>query len=502
MKAGGANPGTTWHFGPFALSPEKSELTRDGAAVPIEPQSLRLLDYLIRNRQRVVSRDDLVDAIWQGRSISDWAIAGAVKAVRAALGDNGRHKQFVRTVHSQGFRFVAEVREAAANAPVTGPAILVRRFRSPPETPEDGYLAEGLTEDLITDLSRHNGLSVLSYQTARALGEDAPPVSAGVASIVDGSVRRIGETIRVNVAILQADGGRQIWAERFDLTRDSLLAAQDRISGRVADILSPGAPAARPRTHGTRNAEAYDHYLKGRYAYFRYEPAAFTEALAHFAAAAGLDPYFAEAFAQQAYCRTTLFVFGLPGGDATLDPAEDLARQAIALDDGSALGHARLGWVLGYRGRPDETIAAFEAAIARDPDNAEVYLAYGETMNRLAQPRRAEPLLETAFSKDSFFPPSWEFARGHTQVLLRAHDQAIAHFLAVLARVERFIPARVQLARAYSETGQADAATEMVAAIRAIAPKYGLVQAARMFPYPVPKERDRLLDALAQAGMT
>ena len=215
-----------------------------------------------------------------------------------------------------------------------------------------------------------------------------------------------------------------------------------------------------------------------------------------------MDPNFANAYAQQAYCRNSLFVFGLPGSDISLDPAEALARKAIEIDDNSALGWAKLGWVLGYRGKPDETVAAFKAALNRDPDNAETYLTYGETMNRLAQPEKAKPLLEMVFSKDSFFPPSWEFPQGHAQILLGEHERAIQHFESVLERVERFIPARVQLVRALWEVGNETAAAQMVAKIKDLAPKYSLAHAQRMFPYPVETERARLIDGLSGAGMS
>jgi Tfp pilus assembly protein PilF len=311
----------------------------------------------------------------------------------------------------------------------------------------------------------------------------------------------IGNTIRINVAILDGTGTHQIWAESFDLTKASLLAGHDHISDRLLAVLSPSQRPAQPKYRGTHDSDAHDHYLKGRYAYFRYEPAVFADALGHFTAATELDPTFADAFAQQAYCRTTLYVFGLPGADQTLETAEALARRAISLNDQSALGYARLGWVLGYLGQPKATVAAFETAITCDPENPEVYLAYGETMNRLAQPDKAESLLDIAFSKDSYFPPSWEFARGHSAVLLGEHDRAIEQFGTVLDRVERFMPARVQLARAYWEVGLKHEATEMVTAIKAIAPKYSLAHAGRMFPYPVAAERARLIDALAGAGM-
>jgi DNA-binding winged helix-turn-helix (wHTH) protein/Tfp pilus assembly protein PilF len=492
-----------WRFDAFVFNEATSELLREGTPVPIEPQSLLLLGFLIRHRDRVVSRDDLVDAIWQGRAVSDWAISGAIKALRVALGDTDAEWQFVRTIHSRGYRFVAQATstplERQAQRP---PTILVRIFRMPHQETGLEYLAEGLAEDLITGLSGRPNWRVLSYNTARALAETVPPPDYWVTTIIDGSIRQSAETIRINVSVLDGTGAQQAWAESFDLTPNSLLAGHDMICERLIAVLSPGEPGTPSRQRGTLNPTAFEHYQKGRYAHFRYEPKAFMDALANFTKATEIDPTYANAYAQQAYCRCTLYVFGLPGADETLDAAETLVRKAIDIDNTSALGHARLGWVLGYCGKPDETIAAFEAALRFDPNNAEVYHAYGETMNRLAQPKKAAPLLEAVFSKDSYLPPSWEFPQGHTEILLGHHDRAIEHFKSVLDRLERFIPARVQLVRALMEAGNKTDAAQNVETIKKFAPNYTLAHAARMFPYPDEVEKARPIDALAAAGMS
>lgn len=491
-----------WSFGAFSLDEGAFELRQSNAPVAIEPQSLRILIYLIRNRSRAVTKDDLVEAIWHGRAISDWAISGAIKAVRIALGDTGRDRRFIKTIHGHGFRFVADVisktPESGAN-PI--PTVLVRVFRSGAEDATLEYLADGLAEDLINGLSRNKALSVLSYNTTKAFGTGVPEASFGVTHIIDGSIRPVGSRSRVNATVLDGAGQEQIWAERFDLSPESLLAGHDLIADRLCTVIAPDHARPLRRRRGTSSSEAYDAYQKGRYAYFRYEPGAFAEALSHFAKAAGLDPGFANAYAQQAYCRTTLYVFGLPGSDKTLDAAEGLAREAIERDDSAALGYARLGWVLGYLGRPEETIAAFDAALARDPENPEAYLAYGETLNRLARPNEAGPFLDAVFSKDSFLPPSWEFPQGHRQLLLGQPETAIEHFQSVLDRVPRFVPARVQLVRAIWETGDTKGAREAVSRIGEIAPKYSLAHAMRMFPYPVIKQSDALTEALSKSGL-
>ena len=146
-----------WRFGPFVPNQAISELTKDVQNVAIEPQSLRLLSFLIDHRERVVSRADLVEAIWQGRAVSDWAISGAIKAVRSALGDLDVEKRYVRTVHSRGYRFVADIAsENTVKASDRLPTILVRIFRTQGNASGLEYLAEGLADDLITNLSRSN----------------------------------------------------------------------------------------------------------------------------------------------------------------------------------------------------------------------------------------------------------------------------------------------------------------------------------------------------------
>ncbi len=122
-------------------------------------------------------------------------------------------------------------------------------------------------------------------------------------------------------------------------------------------------------------------------------------------------------------------------------------------------------------------------------------------MNRLSEPKRAMPLLEKAFSIDTFVPPAWEFAKGHSLVLMRRYDDALSHILPVIERVPGFVPARVQLARAYSELGRISDAEDIVQSIRQIAPNYSIRSAVKMFPYPDSADRSRLLGALQKAGL-
>ncbi len=256
-------------------------------------------------------------------------------------------------------------------------------------------------------------------------------------------------------------------------------------------------PARRPV-----HPQAYDLFLRGRHAYFRYGPKHFAAALGFFQKASEIDPKFAEALAYQSYCRTTMHVFAMPGGDPTLDQALSLARRSVALAPGVALTHARLGWVLGFLDRPAETVDAFETALVLDPDNAEVNHSFGETLNRLGRPADALVYLNRAFHLENFAPASWDWCRGHSHILLKDYESALERILPVLELVPGLVPARVQLARLYAETGEIDRARLAVDQLFAAAPKFRIDHAKRMFPYPSKIERKRLISGLKTAGLT
>jgi TolB-like protein len=509
-------PAMTYAFGDFELDTDKFELRKAGQIVPVEPQVFLVLKHLIENHDRMVSRDELVQQVWQGRSVSDWTTSGGIKSARNVLGDTAKDKRYIRTIHGKGFQFIALVRalpkastpraDRKYNRGAANSSIAVLPFANLSDSTDQDYFADGIAEDLITDLFKVPGLSVVSRNASFAikrLPADIKTIGAKleVSHVLEGSVRRVADTLRINVNLVEAESGTQLWADRFDGSRADIFSFQDEISDRIVTSLKLHFAAGTGQWKRTSNPEAYDLCLKGRSEYYFYTPEHLAKARGYFEQAAEEDPAYAEAYAYQSYCRTAAYVFTWPGSDETLDGAIALAERAIALDDGSAVAHGRLGWVLGYLDRFDEAVASFERAVALDPRCAEVYYAYGETMNRLAKPRRALPLLEHAFSIDTFVPPSWEFAKAHSFILMRQYDQAFAHILAALERVPRFIPALVQVARAYVEAGRIDEARATVGTIREFAPKYRLMNARRMFPYPDPEVRDRFIGALRSAGL-
>ena len=489
---------------------DKQELRRSGSIVPVEPLVFRVLTFLIVNRERVISKQDLIDSVWDGRAVSDWTVSGCIKSVRSVLGDTGKSSRFVRTIHGKGYRFVASVRTDSAAAIGVEPmaTIAALPFDNLSGQADQQYLANGITEDLITDLSSIRELSVVSRNAVFAFRHSeysAKDIAQRLQArfLIQGSVQLNGENIRINARLTDVETDKQLWADRITGSRETIFQIQDELCRGVLSSLKLKivAPHSSRNGRGTSDPEAYDHCLRGRSEYFQYTPAHLAKAQTHFEEASVCDPDYAEAWAYQSYCRTSAYVFTWPGADDTLQPAIALAEKAIALDPGSAVAQARLGWVLGFVGRFDEAVDCFNGALALNDRNAEVYYAFGETMNRRADPEKALGLLDAAFRIDTFVPPAWEFAKGHSRILLGQYDAALEHVLPVLERVPRFIPARVQLARAYWEMDRHGDARSIIESIIEFAPRYRLRNAKRMFPYPSAKEQKRLVSALQAAGL-
>ena len=222
------------------LDADKRELHRGGNAISVTPQVFDLLLYLIRNRHRVASKDDLIAAIWAGRIVSDAALTTRINVARSAIGDNGEEQRLLKTLPRKGFRFVGVVREEhGPAAAVTGttaepsrpvlalpdkPSIAVLPFANLSGDPEQDYLADGIVEDVITELSRFSELFVVARNSSFQYKGKAVDVrqvgrELGVHYVLEGSVRRVGKRIRISAQLVDAATGTHRWAERYDRGR-------------------------------------------------------------------------------------------------------------------------------------------------------------------------------------------------------------------------------------------------------------------------------------------
>lgn len=266
-------------FGPYEIDTEAMELTGDGQVIAVQPQVFALLVFLIENRDRVVTKDEIIGAVWDGRIVSDGTLNARINALRTALGDSGTRQGVIKTHPRQGFRFVAELNSGAED---TGRAadrrtIAVLPFVNISGDPEQIYFADGLTEDLITDLSKIPDLFVIARNSSFAFRDSPKNLTdigreLGVAHILEGSVRRAGERIRINAQLIDTATGGHIWADRFDGTIADIFDVQDEITDKIISALKVSLAAAPGIGRQTNSIEAYELSLRGRAKFFMFSP--------------------------------------------------------------------------------------------------------------------------------------------------------------------------------------------------------------------------------------
>jgi TolB-like protein/Flp pilus assembly protein TadD len=369
------------------LDTTQRELHRAGRPVAVEPQVFDLLVYLIENRTRVVSKDDVLAAVWGGRIVSESALTSCFNAARRALGDSGGEQRLIRTIARKGFRFVGEVGlEQPVLAPIAappmlpfGPSIAVLPFANMSGDPEQEYFADGVVEDIITALSRTKAAFVIARSssfTYRGTTADARQVGRelGVRYVLEGSVRRAGERVRITGQLIDALSGVQLWADRFDGALVDVFALQDQVTASVIGAIAPKVEVAEIERAKVKSGElaAYDVYLRGLAALYRYTPEGHREALGLFQRAITLDPGLALAHGAIANWYAVNRAFGWTQGTPDeIAEAERASRRALALDSGDPrvlvnAGHT-LRWIVG---RVEEGTALLEQALQLDPNYA------------------------------------------------------------------------------------------------------------------------------------
>jgi len=274
-------------FESYALDTDRRELRNGPNLVALEPQVFDLLSYLIEHRERVVSKDDLLEAIWEGRSVSESSMTSRINAARTAIGDTGEQQRLIKTLLRKGFRFVASVLEegpkpeGAARPRSDGlalpdkPSIAVLPFANMSGDAEQEYFADGMVEEIITALSHLRWLFVIARNSSFAYKGRHVDVKQigrelGVRYVLEGSVRKAGDRVRITGQLIDAATGAHLWADRFDGSLEDVFDLQDKIASSVAGVIEPALQAvetARSANRATADLTAYDLYLRA-YAMF------------------------------------------------------------------------------------------------------------------------------------------------------------------------------------------------------------------------------------------
>jgi TolB-like protein len=387
-------------FSDHILDTDRRELRRGSKPVAVEPQVFDLLVYLLMNRERVVSKDDLIAAVWRGRIVSDSTLASRINAARKAIGDSGEQQKLIRTIARKGLRFVGAVGVhpdggqpksiGTPPAPPAGdqdrprstlprtdrPAIAVLPFINMSGDPEQDYFSDGISEDIITALSKLRWFFVIARNSSfiykgRAVHIRQIADEVGVGYVVEGSVRKGGDRVRITAQLNDVATGSHIWAERYDRNLADVFAVQDEITEAIVAAIEPQIYAAE-NFHAQRkppnNMDAWDLVMRALSHYWRVTRQDNLVAQALLEKAIAIDANYGQALGVLAASHMFSAHMGWADMAAAAPLAERAALAAILSDSEDPWAHHALGSVYLYKRRFDDALAKFELALRLNPN--------------------------------------------------------------------------------------------------------------------------------------
>ena len=521
-------------FDDYLLDPDRRELFRGPETVAMGPQVFDLLVYLISNREHVVNRDQILDGVWGGRIVSESTLASHINAVRKAIGDSGQDQRLIRTVARKGFRFVGEVRQtsagngAAAPEPAFAndaaklvekplalpgrPSIAVLPFVNLSGDPLQDYFADGVVEDIIAALSRNRWLFVIARNSSFTYKDKVVDVKQvgrelGVRYVLEGSVRKAANRMRITGQLIDAATGAHIWADRVEGTLENVFDLQDQMTESVVGAIAPQLERAeieRAVHKPTDSLDAYDYYLRGMASFHRATREAIDEALPCFYNAFERDPEFAAAYGMAAWCIFWRKLNGWMTDRAQeMEEGARLARRAVELGKNDAVALTRGGHALGhFGGELNGCIALVDKALVLNPNLASAWFL--GAWQRIA---RGEP--DVAIER---FQHAMRLSPLDPEVVRMQAGMALAHMLAGrfdvasswAEKAARELPsfglARAILAASEAHAGRQETAERAVLRLRQLDPGLRISNLSYL-PFRRQEDMDMFADGLRKAGL-
>jgi TolB-like protein len=434
-----------YQFDEFELDTANYSVTKLQEPVSLEPQVFDLLKYLVANSQRVLSRDELFEQVWPGKIISDTTLSGHIKSVRKALGDSGERQAFVKTIHGRGYQFIGNVFEAENGQVLAleerecffskGPLVTVLPFTNMSNDPDQQFFAEGMSEDIITELSRFSDIQVVARHSAFQF-KDRPSATEYFSEkrnmnyLVEGKVRRSNDRVRINIQLIDAATSHTIWAEKYDRSAQQVFQLQDEIVETIVSTLSgqiQKVEMARASSRATVSLRAYDHLLRGLSAHKNGYTSKenFNFASQEFSKAIELDPDFARARAWL-ICSTSNMWELLT--EKRIDQALTEAKYALSLDGSESEIHRILAAI--YLWSRNYKLSGYHYQEARrlSPNDAHIAVKTGRFLAFTNQLDDALSLVRHAMFLNPLHP-GWYFQElGVVYYSMDKFDAAISAF--------------------------------------------------------------------------
>ena len=551
----------------WSVDPTTLRISKDGRITKLEPLTMAVLMHLAARNGKTVSREELEREIWPGQVVVYQALSNAIAKLRKAFDDDPSRPIVIETIPKVGYRLVAEVRgsgtqvarAASEHAPsqrprgamrrrvwvgvtvvigglavvallwsalwrapheseISQPSIAVLPFKNMSGDPGQEYFADGMTEDLITDLSKVSGVFVLARSSTFGYKEKPVDISQiyrelGADYVLEGSVRRAGNRIRVNAQLIDAESGGHVWADRYDSSMSDIFALQDQVTRNVVSALAvhltPEERQARPRPE-TDDPEAYDAFLRAWARYKLWTPGDFIEAIAHLENSIRLDPGYARAHGLLAsiYYHTSSngWMESLDiRNDETIEKLEHHLN--VAMKNPTSLTHQTASRYYASLGRHDDALWHAKRSIVVDPNDGMAYIALARILNRHDRPAEGLAAVRMAAKLDPKGNDrgSYSYRMGESYFHMGQFDRAAEEF----KRFTKVNPADewgfLYLAATYGHLGDKQAAEDAMAefekrrAAKGRRP-YTLAQM-DSWHFPNPDVRERFRDGLRKAGL-
>jgi len=518
-------------FSGHTLDVERRELRRGSDPVAIEPQVFDLLIYLLRNRDHVVSKNDLITAIWVGRIVSESTLTSRINAARKAIGDSGEEQRLIRTIARRGFRFVGEVQEQAArdaaHAPSTAvdssepsrpalplpdrPAIAVLPFTNMTDDPAQDYFSDGISEDIITALSKLRWFFVIARNSSfiykgkavhlKQIGDEL-----GVGYVVEGSVRKVGERVRITAQLNNVATGSHIWAERYDRELANVFAVQDEITEAIVAAIEPQLYAAenfRSRRKAPDSMDAWDLVMRALSHYWRVTRQDNVVAQALLEKATALDPNYGQALGVLATSHTFSAHMGWEDMAVATPIAERAAATAMLADSEDPWAHLALGSVYLFARRFDDSLAEFEAALRLNPNFSLAQGYHGLALaycGRWEEAGRAAQRALRLSPRDPLVAIYCGIA-AYAQYVGRKYEEAMQLARQGIRQRGDFVGAHRVLTAAAGMAGQSDMAQAALQELRRVQPNISMDWIAKEMPIKEDAERKHYLEGFRRAGL-
>jgi TolB-like protein len=515
-----------YRFDCFTLDLVRGTLfAADGSELTLRPKSFAMLRHMVMHAGRLMDRDELMQAVWPGVFVTDDSIAQCVRDIRRALGD--QTQRVLRTVPRRGYLLdvsatatcvtpgeaimpspVTTASDAVPPLPMPGtnrPVLMVLPFETIGEDPGQSCLADGIADDLVTDLTHFHDLCVVKGRASPAAETSGFPVPETVAYVFTGSLRRSGGRIRVTVRLNDARSGVNIWAERFDRPLAELSALQEELVEHLPNYLVTQIEldAIRRARRRTASVDAYELCLQGRELHTRATEADTLRARELFARAIELDPNYAKAYAWQAYTvqRGFTHLWGEPRGRAAAVEALALAQRSVELDPDSSFCLGRLAFVLLLNQAWDQALATARAGVRANPSAAGSRYFYGAALTHAGDPIEAEREIRLALLLDPFHPLGWRASLGRALWVDGRPEEALAELRFCATQMPGYTPCLHTLATAATEAGEIEEARAAVRGLLRMNPGLTVRSAADCLFFRDPALTERFRAGFRAGGM-